>query len=175
MKNIFQFSILILLFSCSKNDDTSQPDAKFQGEVVWSKSFGGSSDEKITSVVSTLDGGYIVLGYTDSQDNGLPASKGMLDIWLSKFDSSGNLIWTKTIGGSLDDYGTSIAKTNDGNFIIAGYTESLDGDVPGNVGLHDFLITKINQNGNVIWSKNYGFISHDHAHTIIQLSNRPCL
>ena len=171
MKNIFQFLILILLFSCSKNDDTSQPDAKFQGEVVWSKSFGGSSDEKITSVVSTIDGGYIVLGYTDSQDNGLPASKGMLDIWLSKFDSSGNLIWTKTIGGSLNDYGTSIAKTNDGNFIIAGYTESLDGDVPGNVGLHDFLITKINQNGNVIWSKNYGFISHDHAHTIIQLSN----
>lgn len=161
----------MVLFSCSKDESDNQNEIKFQGQLIWNKSFGGSSDEKVSSVVTTPDGGCLVLGYTDSQDNGLPISKGMIDVWLSKFDTNGTLIWTKTIGGSLNDYGMSICKTNDENFVIAGYSESSDGDVPGNVGLHDFFITKINQFGTIIWSKNYGFISHDHAHKIIQLSN----
>ena len=90
------------------------------------------------------------------------------DIWLTKIDGAGNKVWSKTIGGSFNDYGSSIIATSDGNFAIAGYSASKDGDVPGNVGLHDFFICKINQDGVKIWSKNYGFSGHDHAHKIIQ-------
>jgi hypothetical protein len=78
------------------------------------------------------------------------------------------LIWTKTIGGSLNDYGMSIIATTDGNYVIAGYRASSNGDVPGNVGQHDFYIAKLTEQGNIIWSKNYGFSGHDHAHKIIQ-------
>ena len=164
------YLFLFLTFSCSK-EDASDTDVAFQGELVWNKSLGGSFDDKVTSVVTTTDGGYMVLGYSESQNGDLSASKGMFDVWISKFDDSGALVWTKKKGGSLNDYGTSIIKTNDGNFVISGYSESSDLDVPSNKGLHDFYIVKINPSGDIIWSKNYGFEGHDHAHKIIQLSN----
>lgn len=170
MRKLLSFCVILFLVSCSSNEDSDfEPD--FKGSVVWSKTIGGSLEDRITSVVETQEGGCLVLGYTDSNDGDVIKSNALTDIWLSKFNSDGALLWTKTIGGSLNDYGSSIIALSDGNFVIAGYTGSNDGDVPGNIGFHDFLITKINPDGNIIWSKNYGFISHDHAHKIIQLKD----
>ncbi len=170
MKNLVLTTALIFsLISCS-DKEIKPEDSKndFQAELVLSKSFGGSSEEKINSVVQTKDGGQLVLGYTNSNNGDITNPLGQIDIWLSKFDTDGNKVWSKTIGGTLNDYGSSIIATNDGNYAIAGYSASKDGDVPGNVGLHDFYISKINENGDKIWSKNYGFQGHDHAHKIIQ-------
>ncbi len=170
MKNLVLIALFInVLISCSdKETSNEQEKYQFKAEIVASKSFGGSLEENINSVVKTADGGMIVLGHTISNNGDIDKINDKLDIWLTKIDVNGKKVWSKTIGGSLNDYGTSIIATNDGNYVIAGYSASKDGDIPGNVGLHDFYVAKINENGNIIWNKNYGFLGHDHAHKIIQ-------
>jgi hypothetical protein len=168
---ILVFALLFIFFSCTNSEQENTLNSKSELSIVASKTFGGSLDEKIGSVVKTSDGGMIVVGHTNSSDGDINKQYDQIDIWIIKIDSQGNKVWSKTIGGSKNDYGTSIIATNDGNFIISGYTESTDGIVPSNFGLHDFLVVKINSSGDVIWSKNYGFSGHDHAHKIIQTSD----
>lgn len=162
---MFLFSICFLL-SCSKED--SALETNFEGFNQWSKTLGGSQEDITSGVVATSDGGVIVVGYSKSTDGDVNKQYDLNDIWISKLDKNGNVVWNKTIGGSGDDYGISIIKTNDSNYVIAGYSGSADFDVPRNLGMHDFFITKINENGTIIWSKVYGFSNHDHAHKIIQ-------
>lgn len=168
---IVVFALTFIFFSCSNSEQENSLNSLSELSIVASKTFGGSLDEKIGSVVKTNDGGMIVVGHTNSSDGDINKQYDQIDIWIIKIDSQGNKVWSKTIGGSKNDYGTSIIATNDGNFIISGYTESSDGIVPSNFGLHDFLVVKINSSGDVIWSKNYGFSGHDHAHKIIQTSD----
>ena len=56
------------------------------------------------------------------------------DYWIVKLDANGNLVWQKSLGGSSGDYATSIQQTSDGGFIVAGSSNSNDGDVSGNHG-----------------------------------------
>ncbi|MFY8165117.1 MAG: hypothetical protein ACOVJ8_00915 [Sediminibacterium sp.] len=168
---IVVFALSFIFFSCSNSEQENTLNSNSELSIVASKTFGGSLDEKIGGVVKTNDGGMIVVGHTNSSDGDINKQYDQIDIWIIKIDSQGNKVWSKTIGGSKNDYGTSIIATNDGNFIISGYTESFDGIVPSNFGLHDFLVVKINSSGDVIWSKNYGFSGHDHAHKIIQTSD----
>ncbi len=169
MKNlIFCISLLVLL-SCDKNEDAIQiiPEQKFEGKLIYSKTFGGSQDEKAGGAVATPDGGIIVVSTTLSNDGDVVADHPDSEIWITRLDAQGNQLWSKTIGGSLDDYGYSVAATLDGNYIIAGYSASSDGDVPSNRGMHDFFVAKITGAGNLLWTNTYGFSSHDHAHKII--------
>jgi hypothetical protein len=168
-KLIFIAFFLMILNSCTENNNSNYNE--FKGELVWNKTFGGSQEEKNNSIVATPDGGFLVLGYSKSNDGDIVKSHDLIDIWLSKYDANGNMQWSKTIGGSMDDFGYSIIATNDGNYVIAGYSGSSDGDVPANLGMHDFYISKITGNGTIIWKKNYGFMSHDHAHKVIQTSD----
>jgi hypothetical protein len=171
MSRLIAIAFAGLFFTaCSDSDNVAEP-TSFAAEMVWSKTFGGSLDEKIGTSVATPDGGLIVIGYTDSDDGDVIKLHASTEILLSRFDASGNLVWTKTIGGSQDDYGMSIIATADGNYAIAGYSGSTDGDVPGSIGMHDFYISKINGNGDILWKRNYGFLSHDHAHKIIATSD----
>ncbi len=167
MKKVSFLIGLLFILSCD-NDTSESTSIDLKREIVYTKTYGGSLEEKIGSVVNTPDGGMLVLGYTTSNDGDIIKNHNQNDIWLTKLDSNGKMLWSKTIGGSENDYGTSITSTNDGNYIISGYSGSNDGDVPGNIGLHDFFILKITGEGAIIWSKNYGFTSHDHAHKIIQ-------
>ena len=171
MKKLILLLVSVSIFiACSNKDEvtTVEPEVKFKGEIAFSKSFGGSLEEHVTSAVGTKDGGTLILGYSNSSDGDVNKTHDLIDIWLTKVDSNGNKVWSKTIGGSSTDYGSSIIATSDGNYIIAGYSASNNGDIPGNVGMHDFFISKINENGDKIWAKNYGFTGHDHAHKIIQ-------
>jgi hypothetical protein len=168
---ILVFTIIFMFFSCSNSEQENSLNSSSELNLVLSKTFGGSLDEKIGGVVKTNDGGMIVVGHTNSADGDINKQYDQIDIWIIKIDSQGNKVWSKTIGGSKNDFGTSIIATNDGNFIISGYTESSDGIVPSNFGFHDFLVVKINSSGEVIWSRNYGFSGHDHAHKIIQTSD----
>lgn len=169
MKNLIFLQILFFIFSCSeKENSVLENQTAFKAEMVMSKSFGGSSEEKINSVVKTSDGGMIIIGNTNSNDGDINKTHDQIDIWVIKIDATGNQVWSKTIGGSKNDYGSSIIATSDGNYVIAGYSASSDSDIPGNVGLHDFFISKINEQGTLLWNKNYGFTGHDHAHKIIQ-------
>ena len=86
------------------------------GDLQWSKTFGGPNDEVANSVQQTTDGGYIVAGWTASY------GAGWHDFWLVKVDPDGDLQWSKTFGGPLHEEAYSVQQTSDGGYIGAGYT-----------------------------------------------------
>jgi len=130
------------------------------GTIQWERSFGGTGYESARDVVQTADGGYMVLGETNSTDGGVVAGfGGTKDIWLLKLSAAGTLEWQRRYGGSGLDIGNHIEITADGSYLIAASSSSNDGDIRGNHGTGgytDGVIMKINAAGVVQWSKCYG-------------------
>jgi hypothetical protein len=113
------------------------------GNLVWQKCLGGTLTEYATSIQQTTDGGFIIGGYTWSNDGDVVGTHGGSDIWVVKLSSTGNLVWQKCLGGTLNEFATSI-QTADGGYIVSGITESNDGDVSGNHGESDIWVVKLN-------------------------------
>jgi hypothetical protein len=88
-----------------------------------------------------------------------------------RLNASGNLIWQKCFGGSQNDYAYSVSQTNDGGYIMAGYTESTDGDVSGNHGFSDYWIIKMDTAGSLVWQKCLGGSTNDEARSVEQTSD----
>lgn len=163
--------LTVLVYSCKSDDDnTTQPDVPdFTGELVWVNTFGGSNEDEAIDIVQSNDGSYMVLGTTRSINGDITGKTTTdLDYWLLKLNSDGEKQWDKTYGGSDIDQATSISKTNDGGYVISGFTGSTDGDVTENAGFHDYWIVKINSSGAIQWEKSFGFIGQDQAFQVIQ-------
>jgi photosystem II stability/assembly factor-like uncharacterized protein len=141
-----------------------------EGDTLWTKCYGGSDDDYANSIIQTNDNGFIVAGYTKSNDGDVWGRKYEYynDYWIVKLDSDGDLLWTRCYGGTSHDYANSIIQTEDGGYIIAGYTESNNGDVSGNNGDSDYWIVKINSYGDIIWAKCFGGSDDDMAYSILQ-------
>lgn len=134
------------------------------GDLVWNTSLGGSQNDITASIEQTADQGYIVAGYTTTMEN-------KRDLWVVKLDSSGNLSWEKTFGGSDDEEAVSIQETTDGGYIIAGYSKSLDGDVENNKGSADAWIIKLDVSGNLLWQESLGGSGLDAISEIMQTAD----
>lgn len=126
------------------------------GEIQWQHSYGGSGDDHGGSVQSTLDGGYIVIGSSDSNNGDVLGNHGYFDAWILKLDSNGNIQWQHSYGGSNFDGATDIQQTVDGGFIVAAYSYSVDGDIIQNLGNCDYWILKLDSNGFIQWQKSFG-------------------
>ena len=132
------------------------------GKINWSKAIGSSKGDEANAVCQSTDGGFLVAGYTHS-------SNVNIDFFIVKLSNSGNIIWTKTIGGSQTDIAKSIVQSNDGGYWVAGFSDSDDGNLPGNYGGRDGFLIKLTDNGSIIWSKNFGGSFHDELHSVKQL------
>jgi hypothetical protein len=128
----------------SGNFDCILSKLNFDGTHLWSKTYGGYNNDYIYDVVETSDNGFLALGYTNS------FGAGNYDILLIKTDNSGNLIWSSTYGGYNEDIAFQIKKTNDGGYIIIGFSDSFG------AGGYDVYLFKVNEAGNLIWAKSFG-------------------
>src|SRR5690242_16769384 len=140
--------------------------------VQWEHSYGGVGSDIATSICKTTDGGYMVAGTTDSQNNGdVTGLHGIYDFWLCKLDSLGDLVWQKTYGGSGEDYASEIQPTSDGGYVMVGTTKSFDGDVtPTHFG-GDYWIVKISASGNIQWQKTFGGSLYDAGRSVKQTTD----
>jgi hypothetical protein len=136
------------------------------GNLQWQKTLGGSIEEQASAVTQTLDGGYIAAGYSYSNDDDVSGNHGNSDCWIVKLNYNGILQWQKCLGGTDDDHANAIVATTDDGCIIAGFSESNDGDVNGNHGNSDYWIVKLDSIGNLQWQKCYGGSNADVARSI---------
>lgn len=127
------------------------------GNKLWDYTFGGSNNDGSHSLQQTADGGYIITGWTHS------FGEGNADLWLIKTDSNGKKVWSKTIGGSKHDDGSSIQQTTGGGYIITGWTESFGR------GRLDLWLVKTDANGKKIWSQTFGDKEYDMGYSVQQI------
>ncbi len=171
MKKICFSTILLIFVCCSKKVIEDIPTLNTSPQE-FVKTFGGSKNDVFQSVVKTTDGGYAILGYTQSNDFDLSdKANESFDFWVMKFSSEDNLLWQKTFGGSDDDRGFDIITTSDGGFALFGFSKSADIDVSQNAGAQDFWLIKITADGIISWKKNFGFIGADNGTALIQTSD----
>jgi len=135
------------------------------GDIEWQRSVGGTGYETAKDIAQTSDGGYIVLGETNSTDGDVVSGHGgTKDIWLLKLSATGNIQWQKRYGGSGFDVGNHIEIMSDGSYLIAGTTSSNDGDINGNHSTGTFtdaVLMKIASSGAMQWSKCFGGSKND--------------
>ncbi len=137
------------------------------GTIQWEKNYGGSGNERVESIIQTIDGGYIFAGFSGSTDGDVTGNNGSTDYWIVKLDTIGTIQWEKNLGGSGSEGANSIYETTDGGYIIAGESDSNDGDVSNNNGNDDYWVVKIDNLGNLLWEKSYGGSSGEVAYAVL--------
>jgi len=129
------------------------------GAIEWQRTYGGSEWETDPSIQQTNDGGYIVVGHTES------FGVGGADIWILKLSSAGDIEWQRTYGAGEQEYAPSIQQTSDGGYIVAGHTYSVGVEMWG------YWILKLSPEGDIGWQKTYGWSTFDKPNSIQQTSD----
>ncbi len=129
------------------------------GEVTWQKTYGGNGFDEGYSVEQTEDGGFIIVGESNS------FVSGPVDVYIVKIDANGDLKCQKTYGSDGSDEAFCIRKTSDGGYIISGRSDSQ------NTGMYDAYILKLNEEGIVEWGKTFGGDDWDEARSICQTND----
>lgn len=150
-----------------------------QGPAIqWQNTIGGIESDALKSIQQTSDGGYILGGGSNSNISGDKTENciGLIDYWIVKTNASGNIQWQNTIGGSNDDYFSSVQQTADGGYILGGYSKSnISGDKMenciGGIGWWDYWIVKTDSMGNIQWQNTIGGSFEDQLLSIEQTTD----
>jgi PKD repeat protein len=142
----------------------------FSGNLIWEKSFGGTSNESAFSTLVNTAGNIMVGGYTTSNDSDVMENHGGSEYWLLELDPAGNKVMQSTFGGSNSDLAFSIVKADADGYLLAGGTTSNDFDLQMGQfhGGEDCWLMKTNLAGNLIWSRTYGGSNSDRAYSVLQ-------
>jgi hypothetical protein len=132
-----------------------------KGNIEWQAFYGGEDDDELSDVIQTKDGGYLIYGESDSENENIVGSHGNGDIWVIKTDASGKKEWQKCYGGSKYEEPDYAVQTSDNNYYFAGETQSSNGQISNLIGLKDVWIFKTDLFGNLLWEKTLGSIYND--------------
>jgi PKD repeat protein len=126
-----------------------------EDRVLWSRTFGGSSADGGRWVCETTDGNILMVGYTHS------FGAGDADLYAVKADASGNELWSRAYGGAGLDHGYGACETDDGGYLLVGYTTSFG------AGGKDVYAVKTDSEGNELWSRTFGGPSTDVGRAVV--------
>ena len=141
------------------------------GQKQWRRYFGGSNNDRSYDVLQMVDGSYLMIGASESDDFDKVDPKGSYDFWAVKVSPGGEKVWTKSFGGSEIDIAYAVTQTTDGNYIMVGDSRSEDKDVTNPKGNADAWVVKFDNDGNRIWQKSYGGDQFESARSIKRLAN----
>jgi preprotein translocase subunit YajC len=145
------------------------------GTVIWAKSAGGTNYDVAYSISTDTGGNVYVTGYFSSPSitfgSTVLTNGGLFgDIFITKYDSNGTVLWAKGAGGTSSDYASGVSTDAEGNVYVTGYFWSssitFGSTVLTNAGLTDIIMTKYDSNGTVLWAKSAGGTEEDRATSV---------
>lgn len=140
------------------------------GVIEWQKCLGGTAVDAGYSILQSADLGYLVAGQTKSNDGDVSGIHGFgstNDAWVVKLDAAGAIQWQRCLGGTSDETAYSVVQAADSGYVLAGVTDSYNGDVSGSHGSGDDMwVVKLDRDGNLEWQKCLGGDAHDRAESI---------
>ncbi len=151
--------------------------AQIAPHIQWIQTYGGLRPDEGYGIVQTGDSGFIVAGYTgDTIEPSLPDYHGGFeDAWVLKLDNSGNIVWEKCLGGTLEEEANGIVQTRDGGYCVAVRTESSDDDVvevdSAYGGGSDGWIVKLTPDHQIQWATVIGGSNWDDVLSIVQTAD----
>jgi len=165
LHNLFSLAVIniffsLLVFLCGYQ----MVFANVEITIEWEKTFGGTANEQVNSIIQTTDGGFAIAGSTASK------SSGGDDVWVIRLDSMGNKQWEKIVGEKDDDTAYSIIQTTEGDLVVAGVI-NLRGGGPYPFGIADLWIVKLDFMGNQKWNKIFNG-SQQVAYSIVETIDR---
>lgn len=133
------------------------------GTLEWRRYYGGTNNDRAHAVAAAADGGFVLAGFSESDDFDVSGSKGSYDFWVVKISRDGEMLWERSYGGSGIEVSYDITATADGAFVVVGNTFSSDGDVSRNHGESDIWMIKIGDTGDLLWERTFGGSGFDAA------------
>jgi hypothetical protein len=138
------------------------------GNIMWQNCLGGSNRENAYCVNECFDGGFILAGYTLSDDGDISIHLGEEDAWVIKLDKTGNLEWEKTFGSTIRESANVIIQTPDKGFLMGGAHRIMN----DSTACDDAWIVKMDSLGNKEWEKTYGGLGDERIYSLIQTDNQ---
>ncbi|MDX8551797.1 VWA domain-containing protein [Methanospirillum sp. J.3.6.1-F.2.7.3] len=134
-------------------------------DIEWEKILTGNNYDVGNGLILSDNDGFVITGYSDSTNGDYTGNNGGYDIFIKKYSLTGNLLWSKMYGASIDDAMYSVKQVSDGGFVLAGDTNSNAGEFKSK-GSYDGAILKIDKNGNKQWVKTIGGTGGDTARDV---------
>lgn len=141
------------------------------GDLIWLKTFGGSTADTLIYAEQASDGFIYAVGTSMSSNGDIVENKGLTDIMIAKYDTNGNKIWVKTYGSSAIDAPYSAKVLPGGGIVMVGASMGSNGDIVSNKGSNDSFIVKFDSDGNKVWIKSYGGTQSDYFYEVVLTSD----
>jgi hypothetical protein len=142
-----------------------------QAEKIWDSRFGGNGLDEARDITQANGGGYIIVGSSLSGQSGdkTQLSRGNRDYWVVKMDETGGKVWDRRFGGTDFDQARAVIPAAGGGYIIVGGSKSTNnGDrSQPTLGGFDYWAVRIDEAGNKVWDRRFGFVGDDEARSIV--------
>jgi gliding motility-associated-like protein len=144
------------------------------GNILWQKKYGTARTDQLSHVIIAPDGTIVAAGST-TVNLAAPPSLQHPNAWVIKMDANGNLLWSKTFGGTKSEGVYSIVSNGSGELIAAGLATSSDGDLTVNYGDQDSWVFKLSPDGSLLWQLSLGGAGMDRSWDIAVLPDQTVL